>query len=97
MKVIFEDFDKSRDCMDAQIGGIEDYLGLPEGEVQSIWLWDGQNVNCIRYMRGAEYQARDKHHLQEYGQEYKIQGQCQGTVLKTVFPKQPHLSHTLCL
>ena len=58
--------------MDAQIGGIEDYLGLPEGEVQSIWLWDGQNVDRIRYMRGAEYQARDEHHLQEYGQEYKI-------------------------
>ena len=60
VKALCEVFDDGRDCMDARIGGIEDYLGLPEGEVQSIWLWDGQNVDCIKYMRGVEYQARDE-------------------------------------
>ena len=75
VKAICQDFNDSRDHMDARIGGIEDYLGLPEGKVQSIILWDGQNVDCIKYMRGVEYQARDEHCLQEHGQEYKIQGQ----------------------
>ena len=38
VKALCEVFNNGRDRMDARIGGIEDYLGLPEGEVQSIWL-----------------------------------------------------------
>ena len=37
-------------------------------------LWDGQHRDHIRYMRGAEYQARDKHRAQEYTEEYEFQG-----------------------
>ena len=67
MTGICQDLDDRRDRMDAWVGGIEDYLGFSVGEVQSIVLWDGQNVDLI--IRGAECQARDECRTQEYAQE----------------------------
>ena len=49
VKALCEVFNNGRDRMDTQIGGIEDYLGLPEGKVQSIWLWDGQNCKGTQH------------------------------------------------
>ena len=69
VKVIYLGLDDNGSRMHARVAGIEDYLGLPEGEIQLIILWDGQHNDHIRYMRGAEYQARDQHWAQEYAEE----------------------------
>ena len=41
--------------------GIEDYLGMLQGKVQRIVLFDGQHYNNAMRMRGPEHQARNKH------------------------------------
>ena len=70
VKVINLGLDDNGSRMHDRVAGIEDYLGLPEGEIQSLILWDGQHRDRIRYMRGAEYQTRDKRCTQEYAEEY---------------------------
>ena len=74
VKVINLGLDDNGPRMHDRVAGIEDYLGLPEGEIQLLILWDGQHRDHIRYMRGAEYQARDKCRAQEYTEEYEFQG-----------------------
>ena len=73
VKAINLGLDDNGSRMHDRVAGIEDYLGLPEGEIQSLILWDGQHRDRIRNMRGPEYQARIELREQEYEEEYEVQ------------------------
>jgi len=46
--------------MDARVGGLEDYLGMPVNGVQRVVLFDGLDFNNIENLRGPKHQKRNK-------------------------------------
>jgi len=52
--------------MDVRVGGLEDYWGMPVGGVQRIVLFDGQDFDNVRNLRGAEHQERNQHLEETY-------------------------------